>query len=506
MTRLHGPFSVLFTAVMLFGFTVSVFTTSDKEASGTAKKPLSHLSGTEDSLPSGLTTIEWHQIERQLQVELQEIILRAEDAQEDDEFGWSVAMSGDTVVVGAHEKNGEPGGSLTYAGAAYVFERDNGGPGAWGQAKKLVLSDPWEFDYFGESVAIDGDTIVIGAFEEDGGPDNPLLNAGAAYVFERDQGGPGVWGQVAKLVAADAQAEDNFGKAVSISGNLIIVGAWHEDGGPGDPMTSAGAAYIFDRNQGGNGAWGQVAKLSAGDAQPGDYFGDAVAISNDTVVIGAYGEDGGPGDPTSVTGAAYIFDRNQGGPGAWGQVAKLTDDVPQEYNYFGASVAIRTDNVVVGAYGKNGDDPDEGAAYVYGRNQGGANAWGQVTKLTADDAEISDDFGWSVAISDDAIIVGARHKDDGPDEPWSHAGAAYIFGRNQGGIEVWGQMVKLLASDAGFNDLFGWSVAITTDNVVVGAWGENGGLGSPLPDAGAAYVFDYQIFSFNTFMPVVGKL
>jgi uncharacterized repeat protein (TIGR01451 family) len=234
---------------------------------------------------------------------------------------------------------------------------------------KLTASDAQAGDVFGGSVAISGDTVIVGAVGEDGGPGDPQDTAGAAYVFDRNQGGPEVWGQVAKLTASDAQAGDRFSTAVAISVDTVVVSAWFEGGGPGDPLPDAGAAYIFGRNQGGAGAWGQAAKLTADDAQTGDEFGFSVAINGDTVVVGAFVEDGGPGDPLPDAGAAYIFSRNQGGTGAWGQTAKVAADDIQSNDFFGNSVAISGDTVIVGAPGEDsgsGDPlPDAGTAYVF---------------------------------------------------------------------------------------------------------------------------------------------
>ncbi len=172
---------------------------------------------------------------------------------------------------------------------------------------KLTASDAQAGDYFGWSVSISGDTVIVGARGEKGGPGDPASWAGAVYVFERNQGGADNWGQVQILRASDAQAYDNFGYSVAISGDTVVVGAFQEDGGPGDPLQGAGAAYIFARNQGGADNWGQVQILRASDAQAEDSFGHSVAISGDTVVVGAVGEDGGPGGPLTYAGAAYVF-------------------------------------------------------------------------------------------------------------------------------------------------------------------------------------------------------
>jgi uncharacterized repeat protein (TIGR01451 family) len=338
-----------------------------------------------------------------------------------------VAISGDTIVVGAWAEDGGPDDPLYNAGAVYVFERNQGGAGSWGQAAKLTAADAQVDDRFGNSVAISGNTVVVGAYGEDGA----FPDAGAAYVFERNQGGTGAWGQAAKLTADDPRINDGFGISAAISGDTIIVGAWEEDGGPGNPLYNAGATYVFERNQGGAGAWGQTAVLAASDAQVGDFFGGSVAISGDTVVVGASGEDGGPGDPRPFAGAAYVFGRNQGGSGSWGQVVKLVAGDPQTNDFFGGSVAISGDTVVVGANEEGGGPgnpmPYAGATYLFRRDQGGVAAWGQVVKLTANDAQAVDNFGISVAVNDDIVVVGALAEDGGPGDPIHNAGAAYVF-------------------------------------------------------------------------------
>src|SRR6266849_2522128 len=229
--------------------------------------------------------------------------------------------------------------------------------------------------------------------------------------------------QTKKLTASEAATNDRFGYSVATNGNTVVVGAYGKN-------SNTGAAYIFERNQGGAENWGQVKKLTASDAAGGDDFGSSVSINGDTVVIGAWVTN-------SNTGAAYIFERNQGGAENWGQVQKLTASDPAVYAYFGSSVSINGDTVVVGAYGKN-----PGRAYIFERNQGGAEHWGQVKDLTASDGVGGDQFGISVAIDGDTMVVGAWARNLGT------GGAAYIFERNQNGVEGWGEVQKLTASDA----------------------------------------------------------
>ena len=431
---------------------------------------------------------------------IESAVLRASDAQAGDEFGFSVAVSGDTAIVGAWQEDGGPGDPLIDAGAAYIFERDQGGPDSWGEVKKLVASDGQADDSFGRSVAVSGDTVIVGADGEDGGAGDLLPLAGAAYIFERDQGGADNWGEVAKLIASDAQADDVFGSSVAISADTAIVGAFVEDGGPGDPLSAAGAAYVFERDQGGPDSWGEVKKLIASDAQMDDLFGTSVAISVETAVVGASGEDGGSGDLLVNAGAAYVFGRDQGGAGNWGEVKKLTASDAQLDDEFGYSVAISFDSAIVGARWDGGPgDPliDAGAAYIFERDLGGADDWGEAKKLVAFDAQSGDWFGSSVAISADTVVVGAHGESNLPNPD---AGAAYAFSRDRGGAGNWGQIKKLTASEAQPNDAFGYGVAISAGTAIVGAWNEAGGAGNPLANAGAAYVFDQTAWAAWAFV------
>ena len=385
--------------------------------------------------------------------------LTASDGATNDRFGFAVAISGDTVVVGADL---EDDGGIS-AGAAYIFERNQGGADNWGEVTKLTASDAAAGDQFGFGVAISGDVIVVGAVGDNS-------NTGAAYIFERNQGGANNWGEVTKLTANDPVVGNRFGFFVAIDEDTVVVGAREGDGA----TMNTGAAYIFERNQGGVNNWGEVTKLTASDGATGDRFGFVVAISGDAIVVGADLEDERGAD----AGAAYIFERNQGGANNWGEVTKLTASDGAAGDGFGFAVAISGDAIVVGAVG---DNSNTGAAYIFERNQGGANNWGEVTKLTASDAAADDQFGFAVAINGDAIVVGA----DLEDERGADAGAAYIFERNQGGANNWGELSKLTAGDGAAGDQFGFAVAISGDAIVVGAdFGDSGAA-----NTGAAYVY-----------------
>jgi len=309
-------------------------------------------------------------------------------------------------------------------------------------------------------VSISADTVVVGAPSDDhaGG-----TNAGSAYVFERIAG---EWVEQAKLTASDAAAEDLFGCSVSISGDWIVVGAELDEYWG---WTNAGSAYVFKRV---DGEWVEKQKLIASDHMYYDYFGNAVSISGNTLVVGAYGDN--QGDWAEV-GAAYVF---QLVAGEWVEQAKLTASDYSWDDEFGWSVSISGDRVVVGAHQDDfGWTVNAGSAYVFER-QGAV--WTQKQKFNASDLTTGDQFGHSVSVFDDTIVVGAWHDDH---SGGTDAGSAHVFQWVDG---VWLKQGKLTASDAADGDLFGCAVSVSGDTTVIGAMQDDhtGGV-----DAGAAYVF-----------------
>jgi hypothetical protein len=377
--------------------------------------------------------------------------ITASDGDEYDYFGDSVSISDDTLVVGAYldDDNGMNSGS------AYVFERISG---TWAQVTKLKASDGDEGDIFGASVSISGDTLVVGAQ----GNGNYI---GSAYIFNRDQGGPDNWGQVKKITASDAVQD--FGLSVSISGDTVVVGTFTE------------SAYIFYRDEGGPDNWGQVKKITSSDGLK--EFGVSVSISGDTVVVGASIGEGNEFE----SGSAYIFYRDRGGPDNWGEVQKLTASDGGPVELFGISVSISGDTVVVGTLFGDGNELNSGSAYIFYRDEGGPDNWGEVQKITASDGSAYAYFGRSVSNSGDTVVVGAISGGVG--------GSAYIFYRDEGGPDNWGEVQKITASDNESSDRFGTSVSISDDTLAVGAYldDDNG------ENSGSAYVFstaEIQIF------------
>ena len=376
--------------------------------------------------------------------------LTASDAEAGDVFGRvanSLALSDRTAVIGAYLSDD----AGTSSGSAYIFVDDGTG---WAQQAKLTASDAAQNDLFGQAVAISGDTVAIGSFFDD----DRGSHSGSIYVYERSGG---TWPETAKLLADDGVEGDVLGISVAMSGNAILAGAWERDDGAVD----TGAAYVFRFD---GTSWAQEAKLVASDAAAGDKLGRSVGIDGDVVVVGAPFADVGGTD----SGAAYVFRWDGTG---WSQEAKLVASDGGAGDWLGFSVGISGDTVVAGAYPK-GPGRNKGAVYVF-RFDG--TSWSQEAKLTASDARPKDEFGFSVAIDGDRIVVGARLGDDGAKD----TGAAYVFARTG---TVWSEDLKLSASDGAKGDFFGEAVSVFGSMVLVGApRDDDAGVSS-----GSVYVYE----------------
>ena len=221
-----------------------------------------------------------------------------------------------------------------------------------------------------------------------------------------------------------------------------------------------------------NEVWSEQAKLSASDIEERDRFGESVFISGDTAIVGASGDD----DFGSSSGAAYIFTRSGGG--VWSEQAKLTASDAAAGDLFGFSVSISSNTAIVGARADDDTGASSGSAYVFTRS---GTTWSEQAKLTASDGAEGDEFGFSVSVSGDTVIVGAFGDDDGFG---SDFGAAYIFTQSGGG--VWSEQAKLTASDSDVEDNFGFSVSISGNTAIVGSESDDDDAGI---NSGAAYIF-----------------
>jgi len=361
----------------------------------------------------------------------EEFKLLPPDGQSVDQFGSSVAMDDGVALIGAPGTDG-PGSD---AGTVVRYARS--GPG-WEFQSILSPSDPVPNGRFGGSVAIDGDTALIGSR-----PGSPTL--GAAYVFTGTQD---MWHQQAKLLPADLTWWMKFGAPVAVDGDTAVVGANRDDALGND----SGSVYVFARSESG---WTQQAKLLASDGAQGDSFGSAVAIAGDTLFVGAPRVDG-----TEIyEGRVYVFERTESG---WVERAELEPPRPI-FQSFGASVAIDPENpdrVLIGAPFGEFNDIRSGAAYVFARVDG---QWIEQVELLPSDPDLLQRFGTSVAIAGDKLLVGAPYPDGGKGFP---AGAAYVFDRSEG---AWVERVKLQASNGTSWNRFGTSVDFDGVTALVGA-------------------------------------
>ncbi len=397
--------------------------------------------------------------------------LTASDGLRGDEFGVSVAVDGDTAVIGAYQDDHIDAGGNTIgnAGSAYVFTKVSG---VWRQVAKLTVSDGDASDEFGYSVAVNGETVVVGAHLDDhtDGDGDTDDDEGAAYVFTKPANGWTDMTQTAKLTAFGAAAGDEFGISVAVDGNTILVGAHQND-------SDDGAAYVFIKPYTGWANSSETAKLIASDGAADDEFGISVALDGDTAVIGARQDDDTDDDGNSIgnAGSAYVFTKVSG---VWSQKAKLIASDGAANDEFGSSVAVNGDTVVVGARQDDDNSNQSGSAYVFTKPSSGWSNSTETAKLTASDAAANDEFGISVALDGDTAVIGARQDD-------TRNGSAYIFTKVSG---VWSQKTKLIASDGAADDEFGISVAVDGDTMVVGAYQYDVGEGTGRANAGAAYL------------------
>ncbi|MBF0451675.1 MAG: S8 family serine peptidase [Candidatus Magnetomorum sp.] len=311
-------------------------------------------------------------------------------------------------------------------------------------------------DNLGKSVAITGDVIISGSSKDD----ERGANAGAAYIFRKNGD---EWKQEAKLLASDGEQYDYFGCAVDVSGNLAIVGAYGDD----DNRSKSGSVYIYRYN---GKTWLQESKIVASDGALNDYFGLTVAASASYAIIGANEND----DLGTNSGAAYIF-VYESDTGQWKEQVKLLPSDGESSDNFGCSVDISGDYAIVGADRDDDHGNSSGAAYIFRRE---VNTWTQQTKLTPADGAEYDHFGYDVAISDHYAIVGAY----ADDVKGSNSGSAYVFENING---KWQQVAKLIPADGIQEDFFGMDVSISGSTILIGAYGDD----EKTSKAGAAYLF-----------------
>lgn len=364
---------------------------------------------------------------------------------EDFGSGDSVAMEGNLAVTGAMRDNENGDG----AGAAFVYRYD-GQLNEWIEEAKLLPADPIEDGEFGIAVAIQNGTAFVGS---DRGRGARYDRSGSVYIFRKQDG---AWTQHQKLVAADEDASDWFGRSLAVHGQVLVVGSQFDDDGP-----NSGAAYVFRFD--GN-SWVEEAELWPSNGDVRAEFGTSVAMHGPLVVVGAPNQREG----IDGSGGAYVYRFNGS---EWVEEAALRAADPAPVDRFGISVAVAQDTIVVGSYLADIEEHDNaGAAYVFEYEDG---AWLQSEKITAVDREADDRFGAGVAIRGDMMVIGAMRDDDNGND----FGSAYLYERDG---EAWQLQAKLRASEQFNGGSFGSAVALVDSGAIIGA---------PFAFLGRAYIY-----------------
>ena len=386
----------------------------------------------------------------------------ASDADGGDQYGHSVGVDGDTVVIGAAMDEAV----AFFGGSAYVMVRDGAG---WVEQAKLTSAFTTMSDRYGWAVDVSGDTAVVTAIFGDGA----ASVSGCAVIFERSGG---IWTETQLIAPADGATSDWFGRSVAIEGDTLVIGAPQDD----DLGAESGSAYVFRKIAG---AWTQVAKLTASDGGASDNFGQGIALSGDTIVVGAPYEDAVIGN----SGAAYVF-VNAGG--VWAEQAKLKAFDAGSSDNLGYAVAVSGDTVLAGAFRApiQGTLTDAGAAYIFQRTGG---SWAAGDKLQPAAISADDNFGWEVALDGHRAVVSARMNS-------SALGRAHSYRFN--GVS-WVEDDTLLASDGLAGDELSMSLDLDGNRVVLGAYGHD----TPASGAGAAYLYDLFRLDLAPNPPVAGS-
>jgi len=369
------------------------------------------------------------QAKTRLPMQLNELL--ASDSAPHDNYGIVVALSTGTAVIGVPFDSSR----IFNAGSAYVYKHRNG---AWSLQQKLQASDSAPGDQYGWSIALQGDTLLIGArFDDDRG-----FNSGSIYAYTLTDG---VWVERQKFSAPDGAVNDQYGYTISLDGDLAFIGTPFDD----DNGFESGSVYIYTRIAG---LWTVEKKITAYDGEPGDQFGWSVALSAGSALIGARFDD----DEAFNSGSAYLYNRTAQ---TWHMKQKFTASDAAVNDQFGWTVALDDQTAVIGARFNDDMGINSGSAYVYTLID---KVWGQHQKLTASDGEPGNQYSWAIALNGDKLIIGAPF--DNYDEALS--GSCYVYSRSDNG---WSEQQKLTANIEVLAARYGISVALEGDMTLIGA-------------------------------------
>lgn len=386
-----------------------------------------------------------------------------------DQFGSAVALDGDTLIVGAENTYVD---DIEQHGIAYIFARDQANPETFNLVTSITGSDTAAFDHFGVAVAIDGDTAVVGSQFADV---NGSVNQGAAYVFERNQGGVDQWGEVAKLTMSPGRVLANFGVAIAIHEDQIAVGAPVADG----------SVYLFKRDAGGPNQWGQVQELRNDHSDASDSFGDALLLDEQGLLVGApladmLASDVPSGDRPPAhnnAGAVFVYEHD----GTEWQLQKRifpSDADPFDRGSFntrfGSAVARSGDYIIAGATSSEIAEIDVGRVFVYQRDKGGADQWGEVAILEPSDGEFFDRFGQTVVAVPEGFFVGSSRGINGAIYFFHHPDGLAPGGTIPPQSGAWTEAYTFSTTDNVLGSLFGAEMMANHNTLVVGAYGYDG--------------------------------
>lgn len=366
--------------------------------------------------------------------------IKSSDGVNGDEFGHSLNISGDRMVVGAPLANGR-------VGAAYVFEFDGNN---WNETAKLTASNAYGSDNFGHSVVIDGDMILVGA---------PNHTGGIVYSFEFDGN---IWDETAIITSSDPKVGGRFGLAMSLKNNQVLIGA---DGNNGSDISS-GAAYLFEYN---GDDWTQKAKLFNTDGINVKDFGKSVALGNGQIIVVSRSNSVSPA-------YAHVFEQNDN---QWIQTSTITSNAQFSSYTFGTALAVYNDQLYISSYYDNGSN-DSGGIEVYNKP---FTEWVKTTDIVASDSAAYDQFGYEVSLSGNRALVGAYGDNESDDD---HSGAAYFFEYDG---ENWINVGKF----TGNGGSFGKSVSLSGNSALIGAPDEN----TDINDSGAVYFYFHNGIKWN---------
>lgn len=359
-------------------------------------------------------------------------VIFADDGKAGDAFGFSAAIDGKTLLIGASKVDID---GVKDAGAAYVYVLGDNG---WHQQAKLVADPAFAGDTLGGNVALKNDVAMLGVMRRD----DKGKDSGAVVSFERELN---AWKQKHIFTAPDAKAGDAFGQSIALTENFLVIGAPRSDALGND----AGAAYIYKRE---NDSWLYQTKITASDGAAGDLYGISVAIDGNTILVGADLHD----EKAENAGAVYVhvLEKNM-----WKQEAKLMASDAGKTDIFGVRVALSENTALVSA---RRDDTEElgidaGSAYIFVRE---GSSWTQQVKLTSPDGQADDRFGRGVALSGDTAIISAMNHDANG----SNTGAVYVYNKGSSG---WRYTSKLIVKHSMPDDKFGWNVGLSNGVVVI---------------------------------------